>query len=184
MDKVGVIHGRFQGLHLGHMEYLLAGLKRCEHLFIGITNFDIESEKPYNVANPTRANRSSNPFSYYHRYMMIKESMLEFGATLSQFDIIPFPIEFPEKILNYAPEDAKYYVTIYDQWGEKKLETLKGLGLVTEVMWVRTDKERITSGTEVRQLIRTDGEWRHLVPNAVYDYITRNGLIQTIKETL
>lgn len=27
MDKVGVIHGRFQMLHNGHMEYLLAGKK-------------------------------------------------------------------------------------------------------------------------------------------------------------
>ncbi len=71
MDKVGVIHGRFQGLHLGHMEYLMAGFQRCEHLFIAITNFDIESEKPKNEANPTRTSKNSNPFSYFHRYMMI-----------------------------------------------------------------------------------------------------------------
>lgn len=180
-DKVGVIHGRFQGLHLGHMEYLLAGLSRCEHLFIGITNFDIEDEKPDNDANPTRASKASNPFSFYHRYMMIKNSMLEAGVGLSQFDIIPFPIEYPEKILNYAPADAKYYVTIYDKWGEKKLSILKGLGLDTEVMWIRTDADRLTSGTEVRTLIEHDKDWKHLVPNAVYAYITENNLISTIK---
>ena len=180
-DKVGVIHGRFQGLHLGHMEYLLAGLERCEHLYIGITNFDVDEVKPDNDANPTRANKASNPFSFYHRYMMIKNSMLEAGAKLSQFDIIPFPIEFPNKIFNYAPKDAKYYVTIYDKWGEKKLAILKELGLDTEVMWIRTNAQRLTSGTEVRTLIEQDKEWKHLVPNAVYKYITENNLISTIK---
>ena len=38
MDKVGVIHGRFQLLHNDHMKYLLAGKQRCEHLIIGICN--------------------------------------------------------------------------------------------------------------------------------------------------
>ena len=37
--KTGVIHGRFQGLHNGHMEYLLTAKKRCDFLVIGITNF-------------------------------------------------------------------------------------------------------------------------------------------------
>ncbi len=32
MDKIGVIHGRFQMLHIGHMEYLLAGKERCNYL--------------------------------------------------------------------------------------------------------------------------------------------------------
>ena len=38
-DTLGVVMGRFQGLHLGHMEYLLAGAQRCEHLLVGVTQF-------------------------------------------------------------------------------------------------------------------------------------------------
>ena len=38
--RIWVIHGRFQGLHIGHMEYLLEGKKRCDFLYIGITNPD------------------------------------------------------------------------------------------------------------------------------------------------
>ena len=41
MHEVGVIHGRFQGLHLAHMEYLLAGKSRCRFMYIGITNPDL-----------------------------------------------------------------------------------------------------------------------------------------------
>ena len=40
LDPIGVIHGRFQMLHHGHMEYLLAGKKRCQRLIIGISNPD------------------------------------------------------------------------------------------------------------------------------------------------
>ena len=181
MDKIGVIHGRFQGLHHGHMEYLLAGKSRCEHLIVGITNFDPYEQKPFNEANSTRTNEISNPFSYYHRYMMIRESLLEAGVALSQFDIVPFPIEFPERISNYVPINAKFYVTIYDQWGKKKLNILQSLGVETEVLWERTNDERFTSGTEVRDAIRNDLEWKHLVPNAVYQYIMNNNLINVIK---
>ncbi len=35
--RYGMIHGRFQPFHNGHLEYLLAALERCETLIIGIT---------------------------------------------------------------------------------------------------------------------------------------------------
>ena len=38
MTETGVIHGRFQILHLKHMEYILAAKMRCKKLYIGITN--------------------------------------------------------------------------------------------------------------------------------------------------
>ncbi|WP_199413554.1 hypothetical protein [Coprococcus sp. AF21-14LB] len=40
MVDVGVIHGRFQILHLKHMEYLLAAKMRCKKLYVGISNPD------------------------------------------------------------------------------------------------------------------------------------------------
>ncbi len=180
MDKIGVIHGRFQGFHLEHLEYILDGLKRCEHLIIGITNYDIYEVKPDNEADPTRASKDSNPFNYYHRYMMIKNSLLESNVKGSRFDIVPFPIEFPERIKNFVPTDAKFYLNICDGWGEKKLNVLKSLGLDVEVMRVKTPAEKGISGTQVREAIRNGKEWRHLVPSAVYEYIISNNLVQLL----
>ena len=40
MIDIGVVHGRFQPLHLKHMEYILAAKMRCRKLYIGITNPD------------------------------------------------------------------------------------------------------------------------------------------------
>lgn len=167
MDKIGVIHGRFQMLHKGHMEYLLAGMNRCERLIIGICNPDSTLMK-YDAANPHRATASANPLTYFERYEMIKGALLESGA--GSFDIVPFPINYPELIHNYTPIEAKYYVTIYDQWGEKKKRLLEELGCDVDVMWTRTDNERFTSGTEVRQKIINGEEWSDLVPPFVYRY--------------
>lgn len=38
--RYGMIHGRFQPFHNGHLEYALAALSRCSHLIVGITNPD------------------------------------------------------------------------------------------------------------------------------------------------
>lgn len=62
--------------------------------------------------------------------------MINAGVRKEEFDIVPFPINFPDKILNYVPLNAKYYITIYDEWGEEKLKILQNdLKLDVEVLW-------------------------------------------------
>ena len=180
-NKIGVIHGRFQGLHLGHMEYLLAGLERSEHLIIGITNNEPTTVKAVDSVNPSRTLTASNPFTYYERFCMIKESFVERGVPLSAFDIVPFPLEFPEKISNYVPLNATFYITIYDEWGKKKLLLLQEMGLKTDVMWIRTNADRLTSSTEVRDRIFNKKEWKYLVPSAVYNFVIANKLDERIR---
>lgn len=183
-DSIGVIMGRFQGLHMGHMEYLLAGAQRCDHLLVGVTNFTPWEEKPDGVRELARSQRNANPFTYYERMVMLRDSLVEAGLPRERFDVIPFPIEYPERIANFAPPDAAYYVTIYDQWGEHKRQVLEDLGLRTEVLWVRDDSQRLTSGTEVRRLIAQGQPWEHLVPPAARRYIESHGLIQRLKDAL
>ena len=60
--KIGVIHGRFQGLHLGHIEYLLEGKKRCKFLYIGVTNPDPNLTKE-NINDTKRSMPEENPFT-------------------------------------------------------------------------------------------------------------------------
>ena len=178
-DAVGVIHGRFQMLHNGHMEYLLAGKSRCERLIIGISNPDVTLVK-FNDANPHRSAASSNPLSFFERYEMIRLAMLEAGVPREEFEIVPFPINYPELLFNYVPHDAKFYMTIYDEWSEDKRKVLQELGCEVEVMWQRSNEEKEISGTEVRAAITAGEEWRHLVPKSVYDYVEEKGLQQRI----
>ena len=183
-DKVGVIHGRFQLLHNDHMKYLLAGKAKCEHLIIGICNPEVELTR-YTDSNPHRSRKSSNPLTYFERMECIKYSLIEAGIPQKEFDIVPFPINFPEKILNYAPKNAKYYMTIYDKWGEEKLKSLKeDLNLDVDVLWRVTLEEKGISASDIRKKIQEGKEWKQYVPEFVYKYITENKLDKRIKKFL
>lgn len=182
MEKIGVIHGRFQCFHLGHLEYIINGINNCDHIFIGITNYDIDENKPLNIEDPNRTGSDANPFSFYHRYMMIQKSLISYGIPVENFDIVPFPIEYPEKICKFVPIDATFFITIFDKWDNKKCEIFKSLGLKVEILSASSTQENRISGTYVRNLIRTGKEWKNLVPQSVYNYILDNNLVQLIKQ--
>ena len=124
---VGVIHGRFQMLHNGHMEYLLAGKARCDYLVIGISNPDSSLVK-FSEANPHRSAAGANPLTFQERFQMIKGAMLEAGVGREEFDIVPFPISKPEMIRYYIPDGTTVFVTILDPWGYAKTARLKDFG--------------------------------------------------------
>lgn len=182
LPPVGVIHGRFQGLHLGHMEYLLAGKSKCNFLWIGITNPD-PGLSAFDATNPTRAEIASNPFTYYERYTMLRNALIDEGVPRNEFEIVPFPINLPNYIKYYVPLSAKYFVTIYDEWGNKKFDVLRTIGIADiEVMWTRTMAERLTTGSEIRKLIRANSDdWKVLVPKATIHMVEQIGIASLIE---
>jgi cytidyltransferase-like protein len=179
--RTGVIHGRFQPLHLDHMKYLMAGKSRCDFLYIGITNPDPHLTR-YEETNPHRSLSGSNPFTYFERMKMIIDSMQEFGVSRSEFDTIPFPINLPDRLKYYAPRNAVYFVVIYDAWGEHKFQLLKSLGLEVEVMWRRTNDAIGITGSEIRTLMRQNKSWEHLVPKSVANLIHSEKLLSRVQE--
>ena len=180
-NKTGVIHGRFQGLHHGHMEYLLEGKNRCDFLFIGITNSDPRLTIE-NSADLKRSKPEENPFTYYERLIMVRDAMIEAGIRRNEFEIVSFPINYPELIQFYVPLDALFFITIYDDWGKNKLDMFRSLGVKTDLMWTRKLEERFTTGKEVRKLIAESQPWEHLLPASVSVYIKKNGLDLRIKK--
>ena len=170
--KRGVIHGRFQLLHNDHLKYILAGKRLAKHLFIGITNPDPNYTKT-DEADPHRSAPDSNPFTYYERYEMVKEALLHEGLSPRDFSIVPLPINFPALYHYYCPKDAVYFLTIYDEWGMKKLRTFKELGLKTYVLWKRPKEKKGLSATMVRQLLEEGTGWEQLVPPPVRDVVMR-----------
>lgn len=180
MVETGVIHGRFQVLHLKHMEYLLAAKMRCKKLYIGISNPD-DSYIKESESDKQRSTKAANPFTYFERMQMIQNALMDFGVKREEFDIIPFPINRPEYILQYAPKDATFFMSICDEWGEEKKKVLEGLGVKVEVLWNRTTETKGTTATEVRKHIVNGTPWSHLVPKTTYEYIIANGLDERIK---
>lgn len=178
-NTIGIIHGRFQVLHHGHMEYLLEGLKRCDRLLIGISSPDSNYTK-YTATNPHRSSNSANPMTYYERFEMIRLALLAASIPRERFDIVPFPINVPEALFNYVPKEGKYLMTLYDEWSQEKYETLTALGCEIEIMWERTNDQKVTSGTEVRSKIYQGESWEAFVPASVATYIKTKGIDQRI----
>lgn len=76
-------------------------------------------------------------------------------------------------------------MTIYDEWGEEKLKSLKeNLKLDVEVLWRVKIEDKGISASDVRKYIQEGKEWREFVPNAVYNYITTNNIDKRIKQFL
>lgn len=180
MTKTGVVHGRFQVLNLKHMEYILAAKMRCRKLFIGLTNPD-SAHTGDSVNDENRSARSANPLTYYERYEMIRGAMSEFNVPDPEYDILPFPINRPEYILQYAPREATYYMNICDEWDEEKYKILRSLGLDIEILRRKDAKDKGVTSSWIRSCIAMDQEWAHLVPKSVYRYLTENHLDERIK---
>lgn len=180
MTETGVIHGRFQVLHFKHMEYILAAKMRCRKLYIGITNPDMLHAK-MSANDQNRGTKAGNPLSYLERCEMIRRALREFKVPDSEYEFIPFPINYPEYITQYAPKDAVYFMGIYDEWDEEKYKILRSLDLDIHVLWRKELKEKGITGLQVRGLIATDQKWDHLVPKSVYAYLTESQLDKRIK---
>lgn len=163
---VGVIHGRFQVLHNDHMRYLLAGKALCDHLVVGVTNPD-PTLTAHDQADPARSMPASNPLTYFERYRLLVEALQEAGVPLETFSVVPFPVNRPELYRYYVPLDAVFFLTIYDDWGRRKLALFTEQGLRCHVLWQRPSAEKGLTATAVRQAMIEGRPWQHMVPPSV-----------------
>lgn len=166
LAETGVIHGRFQVLHNDHLVYLLAGAALCRHLVVGITNPDPFLTKEES-ADPKRSNPVANPLSYFERYVMVRAVLAEAGLEPSRYSVVPFPINMPELYKYYVPLDALYFLSIYDDWGKRKLEYFTSHGLATQVLREVSAAQKGLSATDIRRRMALDEPWEELVPAAV-----------------
>ena len=102
MTGRGMIHGRFQPFHNGHLEYLRGAAARCDEVFVGITNPDPERIKP-EPADPLRHLPESNPYTYVERLLMVKAAARDAGIAPQRLHVTPFPVNEPELWPPYVP---------------------------------------------------------------------------------
>ena len=114
----GMIHGRFQPFHLGHLEYLRGAAERAEQMFVGITNPDPARVKP-EPSDPLRHLPESNPWTYTERLLMIEEVAKDEGWR-ERVHVIPFPVNEPELWDAYVPRDVTQYIRLFSDWGGTK----------------------------------------------------------------
>lgn len=158
----GMIHGRFQPFHRGHLAYALAVAERCRELFVGITNPDVRS-RAYEPAEPERHLPQSNPFSYTERMLMVRSSLEDCGLG-DRVHVVPFPIGQPALWHDYVLPGTVHYLRVFTPWGREKADRLRRAGQRVELIDARRDRDM--TGTQVRAaLLAGDPVWESLVPD-------------------
>lgn len=178
MNK-GMILGRFQIFHNGHKRYLMEAMKHCEYILIGITNPDPLKMKKTETA-PHRNQKLSNPLTYYERMKMIQGVCEELKIDKENYDIVPIPLDMPEVIKYYIPNNILIMMTIHDEWSLEKKERLEKQGYSVKILFNEYGREKLSS-TFIRGLIREKQDYSLYVPRSVYQYLEKNKLFDNEK---
>jgi cytidyltransferase-like protein len=160
----GMVHGRFQPFHNGHLEYLRGAYQRSSEVFVGITNPDPRRIKP-EASDPLRHLPESNPWSYAERLLMVKAAARDDGLDLARIHVIPFPVNEPELWPAYVPQGVTQYLRLFSEWGGTKLDRMREAGY--DVVVLDEGVEKQISGADVRAALRDGGDWEALVPLGV-----------------
>lgn len=150
----GLIIGRFQPLHKGHLGAIREALVECNDLVVVIGSAELSHTR-------------DNPFTAGERYQMLLSSLDE--GEIGRVHIIPVRdvnrySVWVNHVESYVPPFDVVYSnndltrSLFSQAGYKAART-------------KAYKPKEYSGTEIRRRIATGGRWRHLVPAPVSQII-------------
>ncbi len=144
---IGLLVGRFQPFHLGHLDAVKFALSSADELLIGI-------------GSSNKFNEKRNPFTADERKQMI-ESSLD-GTTLGKIKIYYIPdVNDHERWTYQIDEIVPKYDTVFSN--DEFTHTLFGKRGI-KVISVPLKQREILSGTDIRAKIRDDQDWSGLVP--------------------
>lgn len=143
----GLLIGRFQPFHLGHLEAIQFALSKVEKLWIGIGSSNKPSQK-------------NNPFTADERKEMILSSISD--SISKQIQLFPIPDfdnhkKWIENIDSIVP---KFDVVFTNDELTQHLYSKFGKTVIS----VPFKQREILSGTIIRNKIKSDQNWQPLVP--------------------
>jgi nicotinamide-nucleotide adenylyltransferase len=160
----GLLIGRFQPFHLGHLDALRFALSKVDKLWIGLGS----SNKPL---------EKNNPFSAEERKEMILSSIDKFMKQRIQIYFIPDlenHIKWIEFIATLVP---KFDVIFTNDELTRHLYSKRGV----EVLSIPFVNRDILSGTNIRDMIISDQKWEDLVPEGTKNFLYKTSAKQRLK---
>ena len=160
----GLLIGRFQPFHLGHLDALRFALSKVDKLWIGLGS----SNKPL---------QKNNPFSAEERKEMILSSIDESMTQRIQIYFIPDlenHIKWIELIDALIP---KFDIVFTNDELTKHLYSKRDV----EVLPIPFVKRDILSGTNIRNMIINDQKWDDLVPKGTKNFLYKTSAKQRLK---
>jgi nicotinamide-nucleotide adenylyltransferase len=160
----GLLIGRFQPFHLGHLDALHFALSKVDKLWIGLGS----SNKPP---------QKNNPFSADERKKMILDSVDE--SVKKRIEIYPIPdlenhVKWIELIDTLVP---KFDVVFTNDELTRHLYSKRAV----QVMSIPFTKRDVLSGTNIRDLITNDQKWEDLVPEGTKSFLNTISAKQRLK---
>ena len=160
----GLLIGRFQPFHLGHLDALRFALSKVDKLWIGLGS----SNRPL---------QKNNPFSAEERKEMILSSIDESMKSRIQIYFIPDlenHIKWIELIDTLVP---KFDTVFTNDELTRHLYSKRDV----EVLSIPFIKRDILSGTNIRDMIISDQTWEDLVPEGTKNFLHKTSAKQRLK---
>ena len=164
----GLMMGRFQPFHLGHLELVKQILDDCDEVIIALTG------SQFNYIE-------KDPFTSGERIEMIHQTLKENDIDLAKCHIVAIENQFNIAMwASYLKSSLPHFDKVYS--GNDYVVMLLANSGYTVVPPKFLDRDQY-SATKIRQMIANNGQWKKLVPSAVSQVIKKiNGVkrIQTI----
>lgn len=157
MKKVrGILIGRMQPVHNGHMQIINKILKEVDEIIIGIGSAQLSHEM-------------KDPFTAGERIVMMNQALSDMGVDSSRYYIIPMQdINFNAIWVSHVKMLTPPFSIVYS--GNplvKQLFCEEGFDVRQPPLYDRLH----LSGSEVRRRILNDENWMELVPKATVDLL-------------
>jgi len=78
--------------------------------------------------------------------------------------------------------EAVFFLSIYDDWGERKRHYFKSLGLRTHIIRKVTPQEKGISATAIRDAMYCDRQWTQWVPPAAVRLLVQWEIAHRLKQ--
>ncbi|MFW6196151.1 MAG: nicotinamide-nucleotide adenylyltransferase [Thermoplasmatota archaeon] len=159
----GLIIGRFQPFHKGHLEIIKKISKENDKVIVGVGSAQKERE-------------TNDPLSGGERIEMIQNALENQDINYEIFpvpDIDCYPA-WPSYVRSILPSFSKVYANssvVRKLFWKTSIKTVK----VEEI-----NREEY-SGTEIRNRIKEGKEWKHLVPKEVAEYLEELDMEERLK---
>lgn len=160
----GLLIGRFQPFHLGHLEALKFALSKVDKLWVGLGS----SNKPV---------EKNNPFTAEQRKEMILSSIDDSMKEKISIYFIPDVdnhIRWIEKIDTIVP---KFDIIFSNDDLTKHLYSKRNI----QVLSIPFLNRESLSGTNIRDLIICDQNWDNLVSTGTRNFLERTGAREFLK---
>ena len=162
----GILIGRMQPVHNGHMQIIKQILKEVDEIVIGIGSAQLSHEL-------------KDPFTAGERVVMLSQALAESKIDPSRYYIIPMQdINFNAVWVSHIKLLTPPFSVVYSGNSlVKQLFSEEGFEVKHPPLYDRLH----LSGSEVRRRMLNDENWQELVPNATVEVIDEINGVERLK---